>query len=64
MNNLCQFEHDNRETEETSSDDKTETDDELTEDEVECQMCGCTFVDETELQWHVRANHSDSTNPV
>ena len=28
------------------------------EDEVECQMCGCTFVDETELDWHLKANHS------
>ena len=28
------------------------------EDEVECQMCGCMFVDETELDWHLKANHS------
>ena len=28
----------------------------FTEDEVECQNCGCgcTFVDETELNWHMK----------
>ena len=25
--------------------------------EAECLQCGCTFVDNVELDWHLEANH-------
>ena len=27
------------------------------EDQVECSLCGCTFVDDVQLDWHNKANH-------
>ena len=34
----------------------------FTEDEVECPICECTFVDEIELEWCVKANHAETTS--
>jgi hypothetical protein len=69
---LCQFEHENVVVEDSNIihviDDSQQEDLivisesidvlEVTEDEVECQTCGCTFVDEVELEWHMTADHS------
>ena len=32
------------------------------EDQVECSLCGCTFVDDIELEWHMKANHVSRQN--
>ena len=32
------------------------------EDEVGCPQCGCTFVDDVELDWHMKANHMSRQN--
>ena len=37
---------------------------EYTEEEIECQNCGCTFVDEVELEWHMTAVHPVGINGV
>ena len=60
---MCPFEHFSASEEimkVTNSDVTNEKVDDLNTFKVECMMCGCTFVDGTELEWHLRANHSDS----
>ena len=70
---LCQFEHENAVVEDSNAiqeiDDSNQEDlivevHEFTKDEVEikCQKCGCTFVDEVELEWHMTTVHTAVCN--
>ena len=58
--NRCEFEHEQGEKDEVleAFDDEEEKEEESTiDDEVECSLCGCTFVDKVELDWHMKDNH-------
>ena len=65
--NLCEFEHVQGDIEEVleAFDDEEEMDGgSANEDQVECSLCGCTFVDDVELDWHNKANHMSRQNLI
>ena len=54
--NLCQYQHSDASVDE-STDAIEET---LEEDQVECLKCKCTFLDQAELDYHVRVDHTET----
>ena len=42
----------------TNQEDFNVEDNEFTEKEVGCQSCGCTYIDEVELEWHMTAEYT------
>ena len=62
---LCEFEHVQGDLEKVveTLDDEEEMDEESAyDDQVECSLCGCTFLDDIELDWHMKANHVSRQN--
>ena len=62
---LCEFEHVQGDLEKVveTLDDEEEMDEESAyDDQVGCSLCGCTFVDDVELDWLIEANHMSTQN--
>jgi hypothetical protein len=65
MNSLCQYDHnlveniliDDEHPEETDS--ESEIENQTEEEQVQCNMCECTFLDNVELNYHMKVSHVD-----
>ena len=65
--NLCEFENVQGDIEvvvEALDDEEEREGESENEDQFECSLCGCTFVDNVELGWHIEANHMSRQNLI